>query len=33
MEHGRIIYEGKPATFFTDPKSPRPREFLIQLLH
>jgi len=33
MDGGRIIDEDVPATFFTQPKSPRLKAFLDQLLH
>ena len=33
MDDGRIVYEDQPATFFTNPKSPRLKLFLEQLLH
>ena len=33
MDQGRIVDEDVPATFFTQPKSPRLKAFLDQLLH
>lgn len=33
MDGGRVIEQGPPATFFTDPRSDRTRAFLQQVLH
>ena len=33
MDHGEIVEQASPGQFFDDPKSPRAREFLSQILH
>jgi ABC-type polar amino acid transport system ATPase subunit len=33
MDAGRIIEEGAPAGFFSDPKQDRTRAFLKQIMH
>ncbi|WP_261881589.1 amino acid ABC transporter ATP-binding protein [Vibrio pelagius] len=33
MDQGQIVEENNPEAFFSDPKSPRTREFLNQLIH
>jgi ABC-type polar amino acid transport system ATPase subunit len=33
MDAGRIIEEGAPADFFSDPKQDRTRAFLKQIMH
>jgi ABC-type polar amino acid transport system ATPase subunit len=33
MDAGRIVEEAPPESFFSNPQSPRAREFLSQILH
>lgn len=33
MDHGEVVEQAPPAQFFDNPKSPRAREFLSQILH
>jgi general L-amino acid transport system ATP-binding protein len=33
MDRGKIVEQGAPATFFSNPREERTRQFLSQILH